>query len=78
MSAEAAIAVKSWPVGAYTCTLTVQRPKRGALVHAAMEWAPSLPSRLTEEELAQYRTGRDKALADVSRQLGINAAVLEA
>ncbi len=77
MSASAALMTRSWQAGAYTCTLTVQRPKPGAVVACSVEWSPEMPRRLTEGELAQYRAGRNAALAAVSAGLGINAAVLE-
>lgn len=77
MSAEAAVAVRSWPVGERTCTLTVQRPKPGAVINAVAEWTPTQPVRLTAEEWAQYRAGRNHALAGIAADLGINAAVLD-
>lgn len=77
MTAEAAFAVRQWSVSRYTCALTVQRPKRDAVVAACIEWSPEQPSRLTDQELAEYRAGRDKALTEISHELGINAAVLE-
>ena len=77
MSAEAACAVRTWSVGRYTCTITLQRPRRGAVLNAAAEWAPEQPSRLSDSELAEYRRGRNQALAEISRELGINAAVVD-
>jgi hypothetical protein len=77
MSAEAALAVRSWKAGRYTCTLTVQRPRAGALVSCVIEWAPQVPHRLTDGEISEYRAGRNTALAELSAELGINAAVIE-
>lgn len=78
MSAEACVLIRSWPAGRYTCTLTVQRPKAGAMVHAVIEWAPEQPKRLTDGEIAEYRRGRNAALAELSEELGgVNAAVIE-
>ena len=77
MSAEAAIASRSWRVGRYECTLTVPRPRPGQVMHASMEWAPEQPRGLSDGEILEYRQGRNKALAEISFQLGINAAVLE-
>ena len=77
MSGEAALGVRSWSVGAYTCELTVQRPKPGALMNAVCVWSPSEPSRLSGEEWKSYRHGRNLALASLAEELGINVAVLE-
>ena len=77
MSAEAALGVRSWKVGAFTCELTVQRPRPGALMYATLEWSPTEPSKLSTEEWREYRHGRNQALADLAAELGINVAVLE-
>jgi len=55
----------------------MRRPRAGALVSCAIEWSPSQPTRLTDDELRQYRAGRNQALAEISAQLGVNAAVVE-
>lgn len=44
---------------------------------AVMEWSPSEPSRLSTSEWAQYRAGRNHAIAGIAAELGINVAVLE-
>lgn len=54
-------------------TLTVQQFIAGAVTHAVVEWSPQQPSGLTAQELAQYRNGRDAALAE----LGLAALVLD-
>lgn len=46
-------------------------------MHAAAEWAPDEPSRLSNEEWAQYRAGRNRALAMIAAELGINVAVMD-
>lgn len=71
------MAVRTWQAGRYTCTLTVQRPMPGALVACCIEWSPDMPTRLTDDELRHYRAGRNRALAEVSALLGINAAVID-
>jgi len=71
------LAVRSWHAGLYTCTVTVRRSRPGALVSCSVEWDPKQPSSLTETELRQYRRGRDDVLAEISREFGFNAAVLE-
>ncbi len=77
MTATAALAVRSWTVNAYTCTLTVQRPKPGAVVACSIEWSPNTPNRLSDAELQTYRRGRNEALASIAAELGISAAVVE-
>lgn len=77
MSAEAPALVRSWPVGRYTCTLLMPRLRGKALTSCVIEWSPEQPRKLTEPEIAQYRAGRDAALADVAQRLGIKAAVVD-
>lgn len=77
MSAEAAILTRSWPVGDRTCTLTVQRPKLGTVMAASAEWSPSEPVRLNADEWHEYRSGRNRALAEFAAELGITVAVLD-
>ena len=77
MSAEAALASRTWSVGRYECTLTVPRPRPGDVLHAVMEWAPEQPRRLSSSQMRQYRRGRNQAVAEVAQQLGISAAVVE-
>lgn len=77
MTAEVAILTRSWPVGDRTCTLTVPRAKPSEIMHAVAEWSPTEPSRLTAAEWAQYRAGRNHALAGIAAELGITVAVLE-
>ncbi len=72
-----AAAVRTWPVGQFTCTLTVQRPRAGAVVTCTVEWSPRVPQALAPDEVTAYRAGRNRALAEVSAELGLSAAVLE-
>jgi hypothetical protein len=58
MSAEAAAIVHTFPVGNRMVTLTAQAPQRGQVANLAMEWDPTIPTRLTKRELRQYRAGR--------------------
>ena len=46
-------------------------------MHATCEWSPSEPTKLSTDELTQYRAGRNHALAGIAAELGINVAVLE-
>lgn len=68
---------RSWSVGPYRCTVTVTRPRPGAVVTHSLTWEPTQPRRLSAADIRQYRAGRDRALTEISRELGINAAVLE-
>lgn len=77
MSAEAVLLVRSWQVGARTCTMTIPRPKHRRPVHVAMEWDPAPPDRMTADEWRQYRQGRDAAIAEVAEALQVSVAVLD-
>jgi hypothetical protein len=77
VSAEAPILIRSWKVGSHACTLTVPRPAACRALHAVFEWEPAVPERFSEAEWAQYRSGRDAALAEIAAELGITVAVLE-
>jgi len=78
MSAGPAL-VRRWHVGSYTCTLTCPKPKaaRQGPLGVSIEWSPHVPQSLTAEEKAEYREGRDQALASVAQILGVRAAVVE-
>ena len=77
MTAEAPGIVRAWTVGAYHCTLTVRRPRAGEAHSAALEWSPRAPSQLTGAERRAYRIGRDAAISDLARELGVTVAVVE-
>jgi hypothetical protein len=82
MSAATAIVSRSWPVGARTACLSVPRPEPGKPAHfpggaCVIEWTPSPPSKLTPGEWQQYRQGRNAAVAQIAKELGIAVAVLE-
>lgn len=73
MSASAVV-VRSWPVGHYTCTLSVPANVKGV---AAIEWSPTTPRALNEAELAAYTAGRNLAVAQIADELGVAALVVE-
>lgn len=75
--AEAAAFIRTWSVGKYRCTLTVPKVEPDSRACACVEWAPVLPERLTRGEIRQYRAGRDVALAECARALGIQIAVMD-
>lgn len=75
--AEAAALVRTFRVGKRTCTITMQRPVRGAVSHMVVEWSPAVPRRLSKRELRQYRAGRDALVAEAAAALGGPALVVE-
>lgn len=46
-------------------------------MHAAFEWTPDVPTRLTSSEWAEYRAGRHAALTEIAEALQINVGVLD-
>ena len=77
MSGEAAAMTRTWRVGKRTVTCTVPQVRSGQVLHAAFEWTPNMPRRLSRREWRQYRAGRDKAFAELFAELGVKGAVLE-
>jgi hypothetical protein len=59
-------------VGVFTCAMTY-KPGRELKV----EWCPSMPRRLSDQEWGQYRAGRDALLAEVASAIGGNVLVVE-
>jgi hypothetical protein len=60
-------------VGIYKCELTYSTGKD---LHA--KWSPRLPSRhLSDQEMEQYRSGRDNLIAEVGKAMGGSALVIE-
>ena len=77
MSASAALASCTWTVGSRSVTLTVPQFQPGKPVHLAVEWSPDQPSRLSTEEWAEYKAGRQHALGQLAERLGVSAVVIE-
>ena len=77
MPAEAAAMTRTWRVGKRRVTLTVPQPRSGQVLHAAFEWHPDMPRRMSRREWRQYRTGRDKAFSELFADLGVRGMVLE-
>jgi len=75
MSASAPIATRSWKCGAWTVTLTIPQGGPGKAAMCVVEWDPSMPERLTADELEQYRRGRNEALAAIARETGLSIAM---
>lgn len=78
MSAEQPVFVRTWQVGPRRVTLTVPRLPDGKAGILAIEWDGSVPHHMSGAEWQQYRAGRDAAIADMSRELGLNIAVVDA
>ncbi len=77
MPGESAAMTRTWRVGKRTVTATLPRARSGQVAHAAFEWHPDMPRRLSRREWKQYRKGRDAAFAELFTDLGIRGAVLE-
>ena len=78
MTAHAALLSRSWRVGRWTVTLSIPALTPGLGAAGVVEWSPAMPGRpLTPSELAEYRRGRDSALADFAREKGLRSAVVE-
>lgn len=75
MSASAAF-TRTWPVGRYTCTLSLPADAAGA-VSIDVEWHPAMPERLTAAELEQYRRGRNDAVTAWAAAVGTRVAVVD-
>ena len=58
----------------YRCSISL--PLRGT-VRLEARWEPRRPTRLTEDELLDYRRGRDALLAEAARLLGGPVIVAE-
>ena len=74
---EKAALVKTWRVGRRRVTCTVPQVRSGQVLHAAFEWTPDMPRRLSRRELKQYRTGRDAAFAYLCGDLGIRGMLCD-
>ena len=77
MTAETPALVHKFNVGTRTATITIQRPRVGGVVNMVVEWEPDAPVKLTPAELAQYRQGRDSAVAGLAAELNTKALVVE-
>ena len=77
MTAETPAVVHSFKVGTRTATLTIQRPRVGSVVNMTVEWSPDAPPKLSPVELAQYRQGRNSAVATLAAELDVKALVVE-
>ena len=74
---ETVAMVRMFNAGKRRVTLSVPQVRSGQIAHTVIEWGPDMPCRLSRLELKQYREGRDKAFADMCRELGIAGALVE-
>jgi hypothetical protein len=77
MTAEAAALVRRFRVGPRTVTMTIPKPQPGQAVCMAVEWSPDIPLWLSRRELAEYRAGRDAAIAALTHHFNTRALVVE-
>jgi hypothetical protein len=62
----------------YRCSITLPLAAASAgLLAIEASWEPAVPSRLTNDELRDYRRGRDMLLAEAANQIGGSVAVVE-
>ena len=69
--------MSTWRVGKRVVTMTIPKIEASELAHIAVEWAPTMPARLSSKERRQYRQGRTQALAEIAGRLGINVVLLD-
>lgn len=67
---------QAWPVGRFTCTLTLPA-NAGGQTPISVHWQPHRPPKLTAAELAEYRRGRDAALSAWAAATGRPVAVVD-
>ena len=77
MPGEAVAITRTWRVGRRKVTATVPQVRTGQVLHAAIEWCPDMPRKLSRREWEQYRAGRDAAFADLCGDLGIRGLLCE-
>ena len=51
--AEQAALVRTWRVGRRKVTVTMPQVRSGQVLHAAFEWTPDMPRRLSQREWKQ-------------------------
>lgn len=54
-------------VGKHTCHVTLPEIRPGVVSHAAVEWEPRMPDRLTDAEMEQYEAGMTLALSGLTQ-----------
>jgi hypothetical protein len=60
-----------------TMSLPVDAVRKGALLSTECEWEPRVPTRLSSNEMRDYRRGRDAFYGEIARLTGVNIAVAE-
>lgn len=62
----------------YRCTMTIPRLELGSALSMACEWEPSIPKRLNDRDMRDYRRGRDAALSEAARLIGGGVLCIDA
>ena len=78
MSTDSAALCRTFRVGRYRLTLTSPRPDHTGALMMTAEWHPHLPTRLNEDEIADYRRARDAFVRELLTRAAGGALVLEA
>lgn len=65
---QPSVITRTFRVGRHTATVTVPRPRPGAVLHASCEWSPRIPDGLTDDEQRQYEQGMAAVLAELSQR----------
>lgn len=67
-------------VGRFTCAMSLDLdglPARGQAAALVMNWTPCVPGKLSKDEIAQYRRGRDAFMGEVAKAIGGSVLVAE-
>ena len=62
-------------VGSRKCSMAVE--EEGGKSKLRVWWKPSVPEKLTEDEMIEFRTGRDRFIDEVVRTLGVDREAIQ-
>jgi hypothetical protein len=54
----------------YRCTMSIPTSLHPGVIALDIAWLPRMPTRLSRQELADYRRGRDALLAELAKTAG--------
>lgn len=63
--------ITEFKVGNFKCEMTIDRKAMNC------RWLPYMPKRMSEQMWAEYRRGRDAAVAELAALIGEKVAVVE-